>query len=67
VTGRPFVDPRLLRHEAKHANQYAFFGGGVLFPILYGLEELRSGGGRKNSFEVQAGLEDGCYLPRAGC
>jgi RHS repeat-associated protein len=67
ITGARKVDTRQLRHEAKHANQWAWFGGGVLFPIAYGLEEWRSGGGRRNSFERQAGLRDGCYRQRRGC
>ena len=67
VTGDRTVDPQLLRHEAVHANQYAAFGGGIGFPVVYGIEELRSGGGENNIFEKQAGLADGCYQPRPGC
>lgn len=44
-----------IRHEAKHANQWAWFGGALAFPVAYGIEELRSGGGRRNNFERQAG------------
>jgi hypothetical protein len=36
ATGDRSGDSRLLRHEAKHANhanQYAFFGGNVIFPF----------------------------------
>ncbi len=56
-----------IRHEAKHANQWAWFGGGPAFPLAYGLEEWRSGGHERNSFERQAGLRDGCYITRPGC
>ena len=67
VTGEPSADARMLRHEAKHANQYAWFGGGAGFPVAYGAAEWASGGGDKNPFERQAGLTDGCYRPREGC
>ena len=50
--------PRLLRHEAVHAEQWARHG--LTFPFRYGREELRHRGAR-NRFEVEAGLEDGGY------
>lgn len=63
------TDYASIRHEAKHANQWSWFGGGYGFGfgVAYLLEEGRSGGGRRNSFERQAGLRDGCYIRRPGC
>lgn len=52
--------PRLLRHEAVHAEQWARHG--LTFPVRYLLEEVRRPGAR-NRFEVEAGLEDGGYRP----
>jgi hypothetical protein len=57
--------PRLLRHEARHAEQYARWGG-LLFLPVYGLSVLVSWvltGDRAsaNPFERQAGLADGGY------
>jgi|SRR5690606_16782191 len=62
---------RLLRHEARHATQYAVFG--LLFLPLYGAAALwsraRSGNwASANAFEIWAGLGDGGYpeaTPRA--
>jgi len=57
---------RLLAHETVHTRQWALFGGGVGFPLLYGLETLRTGGDEcRNVFEIWAGLEDGGY--KCGC
>lgn len=59
LTGTGTVDDRLLRHEAVHKRQWRRYG--FLMPVLYllaGRDPLR------NRFEVQAGLEDGRYLPR---
>jgi RHS repeat-associated protein len=61
------TDYASIRHEAKHANQWSWFGGGLAFTVAYGIEEYRSGGGRRNRFERQAGLRDGCYIRRRGC
>lgn len=66
VTGEANPDERIRRHESVHAEQYARFGGGVIFPILYGLEELQHPGA-ENKYEREAGLEDGCYVGRPGC
>ncbi|WP_182525067.1 hypothetical protein [Nocardioides dongkuii] len=52
--------PRLLRHEAVHADQWARHG--LAFPLRYLLEERRRPGPR-NRFEVEAGLRDGGYRP----
>ncbi|GGR35137.1 Fe-S oxidoreductase [Agromyces mediolanus] len=53
------VGPRVLVHEAVHRQQWRKYG--MLFPLLYfiaGRDPL------KNRFEIEAGLEDGGYLPR---
>lgn len=50
---------RVLGHEAVHERQWRRYG--MLFPFLYllaGRDPLR------NRFEIEAGLEDGGYLPR---
>jgi len=64
VTGDARYDDRLLRHEAVHADQYARYGGGLVFPALYLYEEyVGSDGGADNRYEREADLEDGCYIP----
>lgn len=53
------TDARVLRHEAVHARQWRRYG--LLMPLLYaisGRDPLR------NRFEIEAGLEDGNYVPR---
>ncbi|HWG94981.1 MAG TPA: hypothetical protein VNU66_12215 [Mycobacteriales bacterium] len=55
----------LLRHEARHAEQWSRWGGLPFLPA-YGLAALwswlRTGDrARGNPFEVAAGLEDGGY------
>lgn len=59
LTGDAEPDERLLRHEAVHRTQWLRYG--FLMPVLYlfaGRDPLR------NRFEIEAGLEDGNYLPR---
>ena len=59
LTGDGRVTDRLLRHEAVHKRQWEHYG--FLMPFLYlfaGRDPLR------NRFEIEAGLEDGNYLPR---
>ncbi|MEN2737978.1 Fe-S oxidoreductase [Microbacterium sp. X-17] len=59
LTGDAPVGPRVLAHEAVHARQWRRYG--ILMPVLYllaGRDPLR------NRFEIEAGLEDGGYLPR---
>lgn len=73
VTGEPYVDDRLRRHEAKHANQWAIMG--TAYPVLYAAAEFEARVLRRrlNRFEEQAGARDGCYKPdrngryRASC
>jgi len=51
--------PAVLRHEAVHRRQWQEFG--MMFPLLYwlaGQDPLH------NHFEIEAGLEDGNYLPK---
>ena len=50
------------RHESRHSDQWAMFNGGLLFPVLYGVEFVRTGGDfHHNVFEQWAGLHDGGY------
>lgn len=59
LTGDAPVTERLLRHEARHRRQWQRYG--ILMPVLYliaGRDPLR------NRFEIEAGLEDGNYVPR---
>jgi hypothetical protein len=54
--------PQRLRHEAKHATQWAVFTP-ILFPALYLAAELAGGRDpRRNVFEIWADLADGGYL-----
>lgn len=62
------IPVRLLRHEERHATQYALCGG-VLMPAAYlvaaGWSWLRTGDwGSRNVFERWAGLSDGGYRER---
>ncbi|MDN3494558.1 hypothetical protein QL996_01335 [Planococcus sp. APC 4015] len=59
LTGDAPLTERLLRHEAVHRRQWQRYG--ILMPFLYlfaGRNPLR------NRFEIEAGLEDGNYVPR---
>ncbi|MGA7147209.1 MAG: Fe-S oxidoreductase [Microbacterium sp.] len=59
LTGDGRVTDDLLRHEAVHRRQWQRYG--LLMPLLYlfaGRDPLR------NRFEIEAGLEDGNYVPR---
>lgn len=61
LTGDVPVTAHVLRHEAVHARQWRRYG--FLMPLLYlfaGRNPLR------NRFEIEAGLEDGNYVPRPG-
>ena len=63
--------PRLLEHEARHAQQWAAGLGLVGFPLAYavasGWSWVRSGNAALgNLFEQQAGLADGGYAGAAG-
>lgn len=59
LTGDAPVSERVLTHEVVHAQQWRRYG--FLMPLLYliaGRDPLR------NRFEIEAGLEDGNYVPR---
>lgn len=49
----------VLRHEAVHQQQWRRYG--MMFPLLYALAGQNP---LTNHFEIEAGLEDGNYLPR---
>ena len=58
--GAGAVSDAILRHEAVHKRQWQRYG--ILMPLLYtlsGRDPLR------NRFEIDAGLADGNYIPRA--
>lgn len=60
LTGDQAPTESVLRHEAVHARQWQRYG--ILMPLLYlcaGTDPLR------NRFEIEAGLEDGNYVPRS--
>lgn len=50
---------RVLAHEAVHRRQWQKYG--MLFPLLYALSGQNP---LRNRFEIEAGLEDGGYVPR---
>jgi hypothetical protein len=62
------ADSPLLRHEARHSTQYAWFGGLLMLPLYFtaaGISWLVSGDfGAWNVFERGAGLADGNYTAR---
>lgn len=53
------ADARVLRHEAVHLAQWRRYG--LLMPVLYSMAGRNP---LRNRFEIEAGLEDGNYLPR---
>lgn len=60
--------PHLLRHESRHATQYAWCLGPLLIPLYLaaaGWSWLRTGDfASRNVFERSAGLADGGYVER---
>jgi hypothetical protein len=62
------LPPRLLRHEARHATQFAWCGGLVMVPLYLaaaGVSWALTGDfGSRNVFERLAGLADGGYADR---
>ena len=68
ITRRDGLTPELLRHEARHATQYAWCGGLLMLPLYFaaaGVSWLLSGDvGAWNVFERAAGLADGGYAAR---
>lgn len=59
LTGDERVTDRVLAHEAVHARQWRRYG--LLMPVLYALAGQNP---LRNRFEIEAGLEDGNYVPR---
>jgi len=60
LTGERDPSDAVLKHEAVHKRQWRRYG--FLMPVLYllaGRNPLR------NRFEIEAGLEDGGYMPRS--
>jgi len=51
--------PSVLKHEAVHRQQWKQYG--LMFPLLYALAGQDP---LNNHFEIEAGLEDGNYLPK---
>ena len=70
ITRRASIDQEsdLFRHEARHADQYAWCGGPLMLPCYFaaaGVSWLVSGDvGAWNPFERLAGLTDGGYRDR---
>jgi hypothetical protein len=66
-SGKPHdLSQRILRHELKHSEQFAKFGG-VIFLALYLFASIKSfiiykNVWQGNIYEIQAGLEDGGYV-----
>ena len=62
TTSYPSVTRKLLRHEAKHSDQWGL-GGFVGFGVPYAIAERAGLKGSCNPFERWAGLSDGGYEP----
>ena len=65
ITRLDGLTPELLRHEARHATQYACCGGLVMVPLYLAAAAvswlLTGDTGCRNVFERRAGLTDGGY------
>lgn len=59
LTGDDVPTEPVLNHELVHVRQWRRYG--FLMPLLYGLSGRNA---LTNRFEVEAGLEDGNYVPR---
>lgn len=65
--GKPHdLSNAILRHELKHSEQFAKFGG-IIFLALYLLASIKSfiiyrNVWQGNIYEIQAGLKDGGYI-----
>ena len=68
VTRLDGLAPELLRHEARHATQYAWCGGVVMVPLYLAASAvswaLTGDFGARNVFERRAGLTDGGYTDK---
>jgi len=66
-SGKPHdLSNAILRHELKHSEQFAKFGG-VIFLALYSFASIKSfiiyrNHWQGNIYEIQAGLKDGGYI-----
>lgn len=65
VTRLDSLAPRLLRHEARHATQFACCGGVLMIPLYLAAAgwswAVTGDFGARNVFERRAGLADGGY------
>ncbi len=59
LTGEVRPSDLVLRHEAVHARQWRTYG--FLMPLMYAIAGRNP---LRNRFEIEAGLEDGNYVPR---
>ena len=59
LTGSGRIPASLIAHEAVHKRQWQRYG--ALMPVLYLLAGRNA---LTNRFEIEAGLEDGRYVPR---
>ncbi len=68
VTRLDGLSPALLRHEARHATQYACCGGVLMVPLYLAAAAvswaLTGDFGARNVFERRAGLADGGYADK---
>jgi hypothetical protein len=68
ITRLDGLTPELLRHEARHATQYACCGGVLMVPLYLAAAAtswlLTGDTGAKNVFERRAGLADGGYADK---
>ena len=68
ITRMDGLTPELLRHEARHATQYACCGGVVMVPLYLVAAAvswaLTGDTGCRNVFERRAGLADGGYTDK---
>ena len=68
ITRQLGLTPELLRHEARHATQYACCGGVLMVPLYLAAASmswaLTGDTGSRNVFERRAGLADGGYTDK---
>jgi RHS repeat-associated protein len=66
ITGKSSVDDRLLHHESIHADQWALYDDSFIELYLQAELMVIFGEMQYNPYEMEAGLEDGCYRPDPG-
>jgi len=68
VTRLDSLPPHLLRHEARHATQFACCGGVLMIPMYFAAAgwswAVTGDFGARNVFERRAGLADGGYTEK---